>query len=172
MALCLSMPAPAVPPPSMQTRRRGLLGGIVEKFTAKKMDRTSARLRNSATEPEDHAPLQPPPPHDPLQSLLATQTAAGWFDATTQIDELLKQSNRDPKSLRQAIERLFPSDHPEKSHILSTLLALFLLREHFSDRSALWRRAARKATRAVAQALSKPVEEIESILQNLPTVSP
>ncbi len=104
----------------------------------------------------------PPPAADDLFSLLGTQDADGAFGKPATLATLLQKSSRDIRNLTQRIKALLGRAAAGKTErIVQTLLAMFLLRQHFTDRRRAWKRAWNKARSFVASSAGVAPEEVE-----------
>jgi hypothetical protein len=101
-----------------------------------------------------------------LRAVLLTQSAEGSFAWEPGMAALMPRT--DVAALRASLEtdlRNLAPLHPPSAVATETVLVLLLLRTRFADQSALWDRAAQKATRFLIDALGGHAYEIKPWLE-------
>lgn len=167
----MAMPMAA---PSMLARGPSLAAqiakpGIVARFRrALVASRDSDRPRTVPPDALELGESTPARPRDGLQDMLSLQSADGWFDDDNVIDQVLTAHDVNPVTWRSAIDSaihpIMPRDFSDSDRLTRTLLVLLILKLLFPARSALWRRAARKALAWSAKALAITVTQLEVAL--------
>lgn len=102
--------------------------------------------------------------------MLSTQGANGSFEPSANVWDLLRADARNTAHWPQEIERSAPAMAGgllDRDAVVRTVVALLLLRSHFADRQALWRRAAAKAAMFLAHTFGCPPADVERWLKDL-----
>jgi hypothetical protein len=91
---------------------------------------------------------------DPLLSLLAAQQAEGWFKWESGFDEILREAGLSRDQCRSAVETVVRRNAVDReaadlSHLIDTVIVLFLLQTRYAERQRLWKRAYLKASRYI-----------------------
>ena len=115
----------------------------------------------------DRAAEPPAPPADDLHAVLSLQSAEGSFGWDDRLAALVQSAGGD--AWRPTVEAVLPAKTTGASgalrdSVIHTFLALLLLETKFADRDALWRRAARKAARYLAQSLGWSADDVQARL--------
>ena len=119
-----------------------------------------------ATAPAASASL---PMHD-LYAVLSTQSANGSFAPRDTVWNVLRADGLHTGGWPQEIERTAPAMAGgllDRDAVVRTTVALLLLRRHFADQQALWRRAAGKAVTFLAHTFGCDVATVQAWLKEL-----
>jgi Ca-activated chloride channel family protein len=158
--------------------RRAAAGGFIEKIRqtlgrAMRRDVEIDRLMDASEDSPDDTAVGAPAlrqasaPADDLQALLALQSADGWFAAQPALfSRLLPTLDAHQSVVLHSLERLTKHSQ-DQSRIIQTTIVLLILNKRFSDREALWRRAAQKAVRWIAQESGSKTREVSACLKGL-----
>jgi Ca-activated chloride channel family protein len=151
------------------------------------LDRTIDRLRDTAPAPEGKlrramrsfvgsmipragAPAETSKTarDDELQSLLALQSADGWFDSD---DQLISKLVTNWREWQRQVEAALPKlgVHAADERLGRTAIILLALRTQFGSREPLWRRAAQKALHWIAHTTHLQSTEVRIWLDRLET---
>jgi hypothetical protein len=105
---------------------------------------------------------------DPLQDLLALQSADGWFDWPGPIlSPIVPNIERWEKQVEESVQQLTETSLVQKSKITRTAMALVALEQYFPQRETLWHRAAQKALRWLANETGTDASKIQDWLKEL-----
>jgi Ca-activated chloride channel family protein len=159
-------------PSPKQESPRGSDKEMLSDATADDEDVLYARedVTSFAAPPRSPAAEPNRPADDPLILLLGHQLADGSFDDSATVEQTLRATNLDRKTIESAINQILHEAHVPsavRTKVAHTLLVLLVLRLAFPDRQPTWTRAAKKALRYLTDAAQLHGGQAEQWLADL-----